>query len=432
MNLSRSALALLILAASGAAHAQSSSNWGRFTLFAQASRQEVGGETRDFRELISTLALHGGNAERSGLVYALEGRFISYPSSERDNVRSLYDAYVGYRTEGGLGFQVGQMWLNELGALGSVGGAMLEWRQTKQGSLGRFRLGLFGGLEPEYYEAGYAEDVKKGGVYLALDGSAGRRHVLGYVQVRNQDVVERSVVSLSNFVPSGTKFFLYQILEYDLEGPGGNGDGGMNYFFGNVRWAPSRAFEVLATYHHGRSIDARTISDDIINGRPVDPRQLEGLLFESAGVRITVIPVKRLRVWGGYARDRNNRGEPAADRLNAGLSTNDILGWGFDLTATASRIDRAEAGSYTSWYVSLGKAFGSRVYVTADYTSALSVFRIQRSDDVVVESRPSTTRASLSALVNVSRVFSLQLGGERLEYDEGAEHRLLTGLTVRF
>ncbi|MFZ5787868.1 MAG: hypothetical protein ACOY3Y_15640, partial [Acidobacteriota bacterium] len=413
-------------------HAQSSPHWGRFTLFAQASRQDIGDETRDFRELISTLALHGGHPERSGLEYALEGRFISYPSSERDNVRSLYDAYLGYRAESGLGFRVGQMWLNELGALGSVGGAMLEWRQKRQGPLGRFRFGLFGGLEPEYYDAGYAEDVRKAGAYLALDGSAGRRHVLGYVQVRNQDVVERSVVTLSNFIPSGTTFFLYQALEYDLEGPGGNGDGGLNYFFGNVRWAPVRAFEVLATYHRGRSIDVRTISDDIINGRPVDPRQLEGLLFESVGARITVTPVKRLRVWGGYARDRNNRGEPAADRLNAGVSTNDLLGWGFDITANASRIDRAEAGSYTSWYVSLGKTFGSRVYVTADYTSALSVFRIQRSDDVIVETRPSNSRVSLSALINLSRVFSLQLGGERLDFDEGSEDRLLTGLTVRF
>ena len=42
----------------------------------------------------------------------------------------------------------------------------------------------------------------------------------------------------------------------------------------NGRWLPSR-FELQAIYHYGRSIDARTLSQDQINGRPIDPT-LEG------------------------------------------------------------------------------------------------------------------------------------------------------------
>jgi hypothetical protein len=80
----------------------------------------------------------------------------------------------------------------------------------------------------------------------------------------------------------------------------------------------------------------------------------------------------------------------------------------------------------------VGRSFGSRVYVSLDDDSSLSVVRLVGSDGVVVENRPRSRRYALSSNVNLSRTFSLLLTTERLEDDTSREDRILTGLVVRF
>ncbi len=413
--------------------AQTVPGWGRFSLFlSDSSSRADGGFTATDREVITSLTLRAPVSDADGLDYGLDVRQTSYAASELPASTSIYDAYLGVRTGGGrFTLRMGQMWLNDLGALGSVGGFLVEFRQPPTEGGGHLRFGLFGGLEPNVFTAGYVAGVRKGGAYVAWDGSSARRHVLGYVTIRQHGLVERSVLTTYNFIPAGRTFFLYQVAEYDLKGPAGIGKGGLNYFFATARLAPVEAFEVQATYHRGRSIDTRTITTDVLNGRPVDPRALEGLLFESAGGRITVQVVRGLRLWAGYARDRNNQEDKATARTTAGLSAINILGSGFDFTASDSRMHRP-TGSYDSLYVSLGKTLGSRVYLSADYTTSLSVFRIVGSDGVVVENRPQSRRTSLTSNINLSRVFSLFFTAEHLTETGSRENRVLTGLTVRF
>ena len=129
------------------------------------------------------------------------------------------------------------MWIDELGSLGAVGGAALELRPRGESSLGQFRIGLFAGVEPKISEIGWFQDVKKGGVFVALDGTNARQSVLGYVQVRHQDILERSVITLTNYLPLAKNLYFYQAGEYDLAKPGGVGRSGLNYFMINGRSA---------------------------------------------------------------------------------------------------------------------------------------------------------------------------------------------------
>ena len=406
--------------------------WGRFSLLAQSARsQQDNGLSSTFSEVASTLTLRSPSGD-GGFEYAIDMRSTAFPGTERDNILSVYDAYVGYQNPGGgLGVRVGQMWLNDLGGLGSLGGMQLEYRQRHPWTAGRLRFGLFAGLEPNYFKAGYVEGIQKGGAYVAFDGNRGWRNVLGLVTVRHEKLTERQVVTMLNFIPVGTKFFLYQAAEYDLQGPGGQGNGGLTYLFANVRYAPLQVLEFQGTYHHGRSIDARTITNDVINGRPVDPRMVEGLLLDSAGGRITVNVSRFVRVWGGVYSDRTNLEDKPSTRLNAGFSTTNILGSGFDFTASDFRTERV-GNKYDSWYVSFGKSLGQRVYVSADYTSSLSVVRLTDAGGVTVESRPSTKRYALSSVINLSRVISVLFTGERLAELTGHEDRGMLGLTLRF
>ncbi|HET8773536.1 MAG TPA: hypothetical protein VFP80_07085 [Thermoanaerobaculia bacterium] len=433
---SRTIATMLVAAAwiwAAEAGAQSRPPAGRLTFFGSAQTLNLNdGTTRDFSELTAAMTFRSRLSEEdSGLEYALDVRGTQYPSSRARNQRTrLYDAWVGGRTSNGrLTIRGGQMWLHDLGALGSVGGVMTEYR-TGPLPAGRLRFGLFAGAEPKSFDTGYVRDVRKGGAWVALENGALRRHVLGYVATRNSGLTERSVLTASNYVPFGTKLFVYQLAEYDLQGPAGIGGGGLNYFFVNARYTPSRTLEVLATVHRGRSIDARTITEDILNGRPVDQKLLEGFLYESTGGRVTAEIVRNVRVHAGYATDRHNREDRRFGRISAGIWASNVGGSGFDATLSDNRSKRPD-GSYDSWYASLGRSLGTKVYVTVDYATSLVVVRVI-DNGVTIERHPRSRRYGVNGVWSMTHAFSFIATLERLQDDSSTDERGTFGVVYRF
>lgn len=409
--------------------AQSGLDWGRIAVFGQVLRSKnPDGTTTAYNELNASVTVHTPPRESDGVEFSLDARGSEYPSvSNRDPRLTVYDAWVGGKIAGGkVAMRLGQMYVNDLGALGGVGGLALEARA------GKIRVGAFGGLEPKGYESGYVTDVRKGGAYVAYDGALGWRDALGFVTIRNQGLAERNVLTTTNFIPVGREFFLYQAAEYDLTGPGGVGSGGLTYFFATARWSPVRTFEIQGLYQHGRSIDARTITQDQIAGRPIDAKSLDGFLFDSMGGRATVEFARGWRVWAGYYQDKNNRDDVSSNRWQFGLSSINVLGSGFDVFVSDNRTNRPGSSSYDAWYFSLGRSLGSRFYLTLDYSTSLSILRLTDSGGLMVETRPSSSRFSLSGVWNMSRSFSILVTGEELDDDTTTQYRGLLGLTYRF
>ena len=409
--------------------------WARVSFFAQgSSTSPLDGASSSFSELTTNIAAQSAHRPDGGFEYGLDVRVGAYPSSEDRGQRvSVYDAYVAQRLSGGRLFvKAGQMWLNDLGGLGSVAGGLVEFHRSGTGKGLRWRAGAFGGLEPKILEPGYVSGVKKFGGYVALDGNGARKHVIGYVNVRNGNLTERSVLTFTNYVPVKQAFFLYQAAEVDLAGPAGQGNGGLTYFFANARVSPSRRADVQFTYHRGRSLDARMITEDILNGRPVSAKMLDGYLFESLNGRVTVELVKNVRVFAGYGQDKNGSGDQATGRLSFGLYSSNLFGSGIDLNVTDYRYNRGVQSSYDSWYVSLGRSVGSKVYLTGEFTSSLSVLRYTQSSGIVIETKPSTQRFGGSAMIHLTRAMSLFVTAEHTKDDTYSENRLMTGLTFRF
>jgi hypothetical protein len=413
--------------------------WGQVSLFGYGSRLTGGGLAGPARrsDVYATVQARSAPNDGGGFEYGVDMRGLTSASTGADTLDRLYvyDAFVGARSNGGtFGLRAGQMWLNDLGGLGALGGGLLEFRPPAWGEVGRPRFGLFGGLEPKILDVGYVPDVRKYGGYLAIDGEGTRRHVIGYVLVRDGSLTERSVLTMTNFIPIGQTFFLYQAAEYDLTAPAGVGKTGFNYAFVTARYAPVRLVEFQATYHHGLSIDTRTIADDIRNGRPVDPRAVQGFLFEAAGGRVTVEPIPGLRFFGGYEVDRNNQNDRLAKRLAAGFYYYNGLNTGIDLSATIFHTDNPNgtAGSYDSYFASIGKNFGNAVYVSADYTSSLSILQLTPVGGVQIQNLPRSRRFSLTGLVHLSRHFSLLASGDYTWQGDSTEARLTLGVTYRF
>jgi hypothetical protein len=426
----------MLIAATVLAPAQTTSRpaWGRVSFFSNAASTATDTTSSSLNELIGTATFESPSGDNVNYEYRADVRFAGYlNSSDRTRRVSIYDAYAGVRLRGGtVGIRAGQMWLNELGGLGAVGGGLFEVGQRRLERRGRWRAVIFGGLEPKVLEAGYVADVLKAGAFTAFEGAGLRRHVAGFVTLRNQGMTERSVLVVNNLLPIGKKLFVYQAAEYDVKGAGISGRGSLTYFFGNARYTANRTIELQGSYHLGRSVDSRTIVRDQLDGRPIDPRLLDGLRFESANGRVTVVIRPGVRVYGGYGRDRNNHDEAASNRFTYGGFASNVLRSGVDVTASDSRMQRPGGNSYNSWYVSLGRSFSRRLYLSGDYGSSLSVLRFVTSGGFLIENRPRTRRAALSGVFNMNHGASVVATAERLTDGALTQTRLMSGLSYRF
>ena len=270
--------------------------YGRVALFGnvtQLTRTDLSKST--LSQWSAALTLHSASNLDGGVEYAVDYRGSQYIASSRDNLNSLYNAYVGARTPGGaFGVRIGQMWLDELGSLGSVGGVYLSLAQRNPTSIGRFRLGLFGGVEPKVQQIGYFDKVRKAGAFVALDGNDALRSVLGFLPGARRKAA-RAVGHRPERrpFPSGRTISVYQAGQYDIATPAEQGKSGLNYFLVDAQWrrrrGSSRCRRCTAT---GLSIDAPTLTDNQIHGRP---SHRPAAALERVPLRVGRRPARRAR-----------------------------------------------------------------------------------------------------------------------------------------
>ncbi len=425
----------LVLAGGSTAGAQNNGPSGRIAFTTQSfTAADSGQQLPGFNETVLAATLTSPYLrDQAGTEYRFDFRGAAYPQTVgRDNRVSIYDAYFGRRMANGLGVRVGQMWLNDLGGLGSLGGALVEIARQHVGGYRRMRIGAFGGLEPQILNAGYVNNVTKAGGYVAFEGEGAWRNTVGFVTVRNSGLTERSVLTTTNFLPFGRTLFIYQAAEFDLRGPAGNGTGGLTYFFTNGRYSPVPFVELQGIYHRGRSIDVRGITLDQLAGRPVSARSLEGLLYSSIGGRVTFTVARDVRVFAGYTKDQNNREDAPTARITFGTFATNLFRTGLDVNVSDARMQGPSAW-YDSWDVSVGRTLGSRMYLSGDYTTSLSAFRMLGQDGLfVIDSRPRTNRVSLSDLIHLNRRFSLLASADRTRDGSLSELRWLLSVIYRF
>jgi hypothetical protein len=394
----------------------------------------VGAPTRNI-EISTAFDLESPEiTERAGVDFSIDFRQSRAIGGTRPDRLSIYDANAGAHFGSTVQTRVraGHMWLQDLGTIGQLAGGLVEIGQPRTAEGVRFRVGAFAGREPNVYEMGYVPNVRKVGGYAAIESGFLRRHLVGYTQVRQGALTERSVLSFTNFVPGGQKFFAYQVAEYEVRGVAqGNGPSGLSYFLTNVRVNPTSRLELSGTYNRGRSIDARTLTNDLLSGRALTPRAVDGLRYESRGGRVSVEILRGTRIYTSYTQDRTNRDDALAGRVMVGGYSSNMLRTGFDVAASDSRINRP-TGAYHSRFLSVGRSLGSAVYVSMDYSTSLSLIQFQRSDGIVIETRPWTRRYSGSGSVTLNRHVSLLFTADYTKDEAQNEIRALSGLSYRF
>jgi hypothetical protein len=229
---------------------------GHISFYTNASQLKMDDGTKlSGSEFITNVNYAMPEGEGNGTEYSIDFRHATYVGTARQSRISIYDGYIGQRFAGGLmKVRFGEMWVTDLGGLGSIAGLLFEFRQPDHKSaMGRWRFGGFGGLEPEPYQIGLVQNIKKFGFYSTLEGAHGRRSTVGYVRVQDAGLIERSVVTFSNFLPAAqSKLFVYSAGEFDLSGPAGQGSGGLTYLFTNARASLSSRPVDRHAIDHGR------------------------------------------------------------------------------------------------------------------------------------------------------------------------------------
>jgi hypothetical protein len=390
-----------------------------------------GGPAVTFQQVISSFTYRTPEPKNEGAEFAFDARGANYPGGVRQNRMSIYDGYVGIRLDGGhVLVRGGQMWITDLGGLGSVAGGLIEVRRQSSPGAVRIRFGAFTGLEPSTLDIDYAPGVRKFGGYVAFDGSGARRQVIGYVNVQDHGLTERSVLTFTNYLPVAHKLFLYQAGEYDLTGVAGNGGGHLSYFLTNASAYLSPRVELQGTYHRCRSIDARSLALDVLQGTPIATSRVEGLFYESIGSRVWVTVMPHVRVNAGYSHDRTNSQDAQTNRYQLGANAWNLHG--FDFYITRSLIS-ATSHSYSAWDASLGRNVGSRIYLTGDYSTNLSSIRLIDDRGIfTIDHRPRTKRYGVSALSHLTRHFSLLSTVDQTDDGQIRDQRFLLGVTIRF
>lgn len=399
-----------------------------------ARRSPEGGEARTDVDLATSFTFKTPELDRPGLDAGLDMRHTAYTDTMRPQRVSLYNAFAGARlgNRGQFRLRAGHLWLPDMGTAGALAGGLAEYRGAPAGSAHRLVTGIFAGVEPLSYEMGYVPQVRKYGGYAAFESGYLRRHVIGFANVTQGGITQRSMLTVANYIPAGKSFFMYQSLEYDVRGPAnGAASGGLSYFLVNARQTVNSHVELQGTYNRGRSLDVRRLADDVINGRALTSQAVDGLRYESAGGRMTVKVASHIDLNVGYARDRNNRDEAATGRLTVGGTATNLFGRGLDLSASDARIDRP-TGPYHSSHVSLGHAFGRSIYVSGDYATSLAVVRFLRSDGVTIETRPWSRRLSGSISANLTRQISLTGVIDFTRDADMTDVRAMTGFSYRF
>ena len=408
---------------------------GRVSFYATSDlRSPKDGEGDGAFEFATSVTFRTPDMERRSIEVGIDVRHTAYAAeSARPQRVSIYDGFVGARlgSHGQFRARVGHLWLPDLGTAGSLAGALVEYRGTPAAVGHRWMAGAFAGAEPLGYEAGYAQGVKKFGGYVGFERGFQQRHIVGFAQIRQGRLAERSMLSVTNYIPAGKSVFVYQALEYDLKGPAdGAATGGLSYFLVNARASAGSRVELQGTYNRGRSINARQLTDDVLNGRPLTTQAIDGFRYSTAGGRVSVRLTRQIEVHGGYARDRNNRDDASTGRITIGAWTSNLFGTGLDISGSDARIDRP-TGPYHSRYLSVGRSVGRSWYVAGDYATSLSVVRFMRSDGVTIESRPWTRRLSGNVSATLTRQFSLT---GAIDYTMDADLndlRVMAGLTYR-
>jgi hypothetical protein len=265
----------------------------------------------------------------------------------------IYNAYLSFDSQDRkLFFSMGQMNLYDSAGIGQLTGGIAGYKMNKNLSFGGYA-----GFEPDIFNTKWDFDYRKFGAFVRYFGPGAKQFILSYNRLQYGSKEERQFIYTSFLLPVKQLVVLYGFLEYEM-GNKVKSEDKLSRLFLNGRFNLSRNVDIAANYSSGRGLDYHRFLLEQSQSPSLHQNDIERFYYsESYGVRLSVRPVKQLRLYGEWResqqKDRGIRNH--SNRL--GFSAADIWSSGVSLYGNYT-MNRGDASESDSFYVSASRSFG--------------------------------------------------------------------------
>lgn len=316
----------------------------------------------------------------------------------------IYNAHIAFdSTNKKLFFSLGQMNLYDSAGTGQLTGALGGYKLNKNLS-----LGAYGGLEPDLYNSKWDTGYQKFGVFARYLGPMARQITFSYNRVHFEGDTEREYVYANMLFPIKRVAILYGNLEYELGGLTKSEDR-LSRAFGNLRVNLGRLADVTAHYSSGRGLDYHRFLLEQSQDPNLQQNEVERYYYnESYGVRLSIKPVKNLRLFGERRESEQKDKTIRNHSSRFGLSASDILGSGFSLYGSYT-VNRGDMSESDSFYISASKNFGKLSW-NLSFSNVYNGLRLatQAAPEIIHLPDHYTLSTHLFYILNRSLAFSAQ------------------------
>ncbi|MCP5050994.1 MAG: hypothetical protein GY940_27770, partial [bacterium] len=159
-------------------------------------------------------------------------------------------------------------------------------------------------MEPDIYNTKWDFDYRKLGTFVRYTGPGAKQFTLSYNRLQYESKGERQFIYTSFLLPVKRLVVLYGNLEYEM-GKGIKTEDRLSRLFLNGRFNLSKYVDITTNYSSGRGLDYHRFLLEHSQSPTLQQSDIERFYYnETYGVRFSVKPVKRLRL---YSERRESR-----------------------------------------------------------------------------------------------------------------------------
>jgi hypothetical protein len=235
---------------------------------------------------------------------------------------------------------------------GQLTGALVGYRLGKE-----FSIGGYGGLEPDIYNSKWDTGYLKYGVFARYLGQGAKQLTVSFNHLQFDGSTERQYLYTNLLLPVKRLAILYGNMEYELGGLAKSEDR-LSRMFANLRFNLGNAGDITAHYSSGRGLDFHRFLLEQSMDPDIQQNEAERFYFnESYGVRLSIKPVKSLRIFG-ERRESEQKDKGIRNHSNRfGASATNILGSGVSVYGSFT-MNRGDTSESDSFYISASRNFG--------------------------------------------------------------------------
>ena len=291
-------------------------------------------------------------------------------------------------------------------------------------------LGGYGGLESSIYINRLENDYQKYGVFARYQGNYGRRLSLSYNQLKYSGSTERQYIYAGTMFPFVKTLTFYGNLEYELASNVRSEDR-LSRAFVNVRWDPSRAVDMTASYSSGRGLDYHRYILERSQDPTLNDTELERFYYSSQyGLRLSIKPIRSLRLYVSRMESEQKDLEIRNNTWRFGGSAGDILKSGVTLYGNYAW-NRGEMSESDSYYVALSKDFG-RVSWHGSFSNTFNGVRYDHRNETPEIIRLNDYKTfTTQFFIPITRLFAASLEYEYFLQEESNQHLFFVRLILR-